>query len=928
MQDPNPTPDEGHSEPTREGEPLEFDAQTRAEGTAGPPQPTAIEKRFGRFEIIDVLGSGGMGTVFEARDTTLDRTVALKLLHASVAPKPQRRLLREAKALAKLSHPNVVQIFEAGLVEGRAFIAMELVRGQDLARWQRERHGWRECVEIYLQAARGLAAAHEEGLLHRDFKPGNCIIDESGRVRVLDFGLARPIHRLRHASRTTASEDAMSDGAQRIVEGRRRGVIGTLGYMPLEQLWRQPLDAKSDQFSLCVSLFEALHGQRPFSGSDIDDLIGRMLDGSIDDPPSKQRIPRALQRLLERGLGARPQHRWDSMEEFIEELESTLTPPRRRWWWGAAGLGVLGLSTGVWWSLRPSPCDDPSEALGTAWNEAQRARVSEALADTDEGLALSIPARLDEHAEHWMQSQRELCAAERDPASDPVKRTTHQTCLDEGRESLVQTVDLLLESEPELRLIAARRLQLPDLSRCSDPERFESYLPLPDDPDDAARARPLRLVLARCDLLIGSGRYDDALELLRSAIPEAEDLGFGPLLAEVELKHGTILSNQGQYEQANQHLEEAYARALEHGYAHTELLASNALAYVVGDLLDQHEAGLKWGLTAEARARQPWVAANVRHTTIELVGNIYYEQGRFSSALERYERALAAREASNPDDPGLDLTRANIALVLHEQGRYEDALPVLRDVLEVKLDRLGTDHPSVAHARLRLGMTLHRLGQHDAAMDLYTASLESYQASHGLVHPGSAAVLVEIGRLLVDRGEWADALAIHQHALWVSEQAFGPSHSHVAECWLGLGRVLTAYGQLEPARRHVERGVRIVEQALGPRHVYTGAALTQLGALQLQRGERAEARDTLERALGILEESEGPATTTAQARFALAQVLWSSPGERDDALSFARRARQTFAEVASADPEPLAALDAWLEHAQRPAPALPIDPPP
>jgi len=920
MQDPNPTPDDGHSEPTREGPPLELDAQTRAEGTAGPPEPTAIEKRFGRFEIIDVLGSGGMGTVFEARDTTLERTVALKLLHASVATRPQRRLLQEAKALARLSHPNVVQIFEAGLVDGRAFIAMELVRGQDLARWQHERHGWRECVEIYLQAARGLAAAHEQGLLHRDFKPGNCILDCSGRVRVLDFGLARPIHPLRHASRTTASDDAMSDGAQQIVEGRKRGVIGTLGYMPLEQLWRQPLSAKSDQFSLCVSLFEAVYGQRPFSGADIDDLIGRMLDGTIDEPPSTQRVPRALRRLLERGLAARPEHRWDSMEQLIEQFQAQLAPARRRWWWGAAGLGVIGLATGAWWSLRPSPCDDPSEALGEAWNEAQRARVSKVLEDSDAGLARSVPARLDDHAEHWMQSRRELCASERDATSDPVQRATHQTCLDEARESLVQTVDLLLESEPELRLIAAGRLELPDLSRCSEPERFESRLPLPEDPDEAARARPLRLILARCDLLIGAGRYDEALELLRPALVEAEDLGFGPLLADFELRHGSILSNQGHYEQANQHLEEAYARALEHGYAHTELLASNALAYVVGDLLDQHEAGLKWGLTAEARARQPWVEANVRHYTIELVGNIYYEQGRFSSALERYERALAARESANPDDPGLELTRANIALVLHEQGRYDDALPLLQEVLEAKIDRLGPDHPSVAHARLRLGMTLHRLGQHEAAMQLYSASLESYRDHHGPVHPGSAAALVEIGRLHLERGDLVPALAIHQHALWVSEQAFGPSHSHVADCWLGLGRILAAHGQLEPARRHLERGVRIVEQALGPRHVYTGTALTQLGRLEFDRGERAKAREILERALGILEESEGPSTTTAEARFALARVLWSYPGERDNALSIARRARQTFAESATADPEPLAALDAWLTQAQRPIP--------
>ena len=154
------------------------------------PEPQEPET-LGRFRVTGQLGRGGMGTVLEGYDPSLDRKVAIKVLHDKAGGRHRDRLVREAQALAQLSHPNVVQVFETGEVDGRLFIAMELVPGQTLRAWQSEPHGWAECVQIYVQAGRGLAAAHAVDIVHRDFKPANCIVDEQGRVRVLDFGLAR-----------------------------------------------------------------------------------------------------------------------------------------------------------------------------------------------------------------------------------------------------------------------------------------------------------------------------------------------------------------------------------------------------------------------------------------------------------------------------------------------------------------------------------------------------------------------------------------------------------------------------------------------------------------------------------------------------------------------------------------------------------------
>jgi len=883
--------------------PLELDARTRSEGfTTDPLPPVEVHQQFGRFEIVDVLGTGGMGTVFEARDTTLDRTIALKLLHPDVAQRSERRLLREAKALARLSHPNVVQVFEAGVVEGRAFIAMERVRGRDLARWQAEARPWRECVEVYLQAARGLAAAHDQGLVHRDFKPSNCILDATGRVRVLDFGLARPLG-AHHPPSLSVSLDPEPkpenehENEAPVLQARQR-ITGTLGYMPLEQLWHQPLDAHSDQFSLCVSLFEAVYRQRPFSGASLDQLIDRMLEGQIDRTPEPPRVPRRLRRLLERGLHARPEQRWPSMEALIVELETLLRPRRHRRAWGLAAVGGVVVATAAWWGLRDTPCRDPRAALAEAWDPLRREQVSEALSRADDPeLAAERLGRLDAHAEAWIDQQRAVCEAERDGATDPTQLAVRQTCLAESREELRELGGLLAEAEPDAVADTAKRLDaLLDPERCAQPERFQSPRPLPP-PAQAERARALRRQLARRYVRLTAGDANRALEGFEPELAAAKDLGFGPVLAEYEHFYGSALADEGHYTEANEHLERAYALALEHEYAQAELKASNALAYLVGDLLDQHDTGLKWGLTAEARARQPWVDPAMRHYTTELVANIYYEQGRFSQALERYRRSLDTRERLDPNDPMLPLSRANIALVLYEQGRYEQALPLLYAVLDQRLADAHPFDPGIAHARLRLSMALHQLGRDDEARPLLFAALDTYETTYGPDHPGVLAVLTELGRLRLDGGDLPGALAAYERAQSIAHRTLGPTHSHAAETWLGIAEILVGHGQLDAARRHAIRGLRISEQALGSRHIHTGAALALLGRVEYARGDRSAARDALERAVDVLEAGEGPPQQLAEARFALAIVLSTYPAERDATRQLARRAAQAYAEL-------------------------------
>ncbi len=346
-------------------------------------EPMAAE-RIGRFTVIRTLGSGGMGIVLEAYDSSLDRRLAIKLLREGVSSRNTRRLEREAQALAKLSHPNVVQVYETGTADGQMFIAMELVRGQTLKQWQQQRHPWRECVELYLQAGRGLAAAHARGLVHRDFKPGNTIVDQDGRVRVLDFGLV-------HESNMPTDDGPppvklpRSESALREALTQPGAVLGTVAYMPPEQLQGQTTDHASDQFSFCVSLYEAIYGERPHAGRTAHELIQAVREGTLRPAPRGVSVPPRLRRALLRGLRTEPGERWSSMNALVAELESIARPRQLGWATLIIGAGLFSLGVGLWQRSgveapepsRPPPAVTPkaSPACGAASGTCEKLDV-------------------------------------------------------------------------------------------------------------------------------------------------------------------------------------------------------------------------------------------------------------------------------------------------------------------------------------------------------------------------------------------------------------------------------------------------------------------------------------------------------------------------------------------------------------------------
>ncbi|MFZ5897034.1 MAG: serine/threonine-protein kinase PknK [Myxococcota bacterium] len=288
---------------------------------------------LGRYELLSKVGQGGMGAVFTARDPDLGRTVAIKLLHAGVE---DLRLEREARGLAQVSHPNVIAVYDVGRAAGRLFFAMEFVQGSTLRRWLSESERSREeILNVFMQAGRGLEAAHAAGLVHRDFKPDNVLVGDDGRVRVLDFGLVEGVAassssgslRPEVASPGSGYGSDSSSGAGRLtVNG---SVLGTPAYMALEQ-YSGAADQRTDQYSFCVALWEALYGRRPYDYASVVELLARLRSGPPPEPPPNADVPSWLERLLKRGLSRDPSARFASMSELLDLLESSMARTRAR----------------------------------------------------------------------------------------------------------------------------------------------------------------------------------------------------------------------------------------------------------------------------------------------------------------------------------------------------------------------------------------------------------------------------------------------------------------------------------------------------------------------------------------------------------------------------------------------------------------------
>ena len=785
-----------------------------------------VPDKLGRYVVLDVVGVGGMGVVCTAYDPKLDRKVALKLLRrreqddAARVSIGQARLQREARALAKLKHPNVVAVHDVDVVDDRLYIAMEYVEGQTLDTWlDAGVRPWRDIVGVFIQAARGLVAAHAANITHRDFKPANVRIEPSGRVVVLDFGLALA----NEGTGTTEDQprlDPITDldvptpePNRRLTAAGRR--VGTPAYMAPEQILGHDVGPATDQFAYGASLYEALYGVLPFRG-DASTAMWNAIEGAVAPPPKDRLVPPWLHRVVLRLLARLPEHRFADMHAVIGALEQGLGRRTRSRLLAAGVAGLVVLGGGAWAYGRQRACPGAAGRVDAHWNAARRDTLQREFEATAAPFAAHAAARtigtLDERAAAWKSAHVEICEATRVRGEQSDVLLDHRmACLDASLLELAAHVDVLAGADVELvEHAVSATLALGDPSRCRED--------LPDDADaapsasEADRVLALREQDAHARALIGAMRIQPAYDEASALWAAAAQLEHAPTRVAAR---------------------ETWARALElHGdfaEAGAELVA----------LI--HDAAAQRLFEAEATA---WT----RH--LQLLGNHLH---RAEQALdERLAAEVAVARAGDRPDQVASLAHA-LGVTLSAHGDHELAAEQFSASIRQAEAAPNPSAVGIAGARNDLGIALARLGRHREAEDAFAAALEANRRTQGATHPLVATNSLNLGHAIAEgRGDFEQAQALYASALAIREAVFGPDHAACGEVLVAQGSLARRRGDHAAAIVALRRAVTLFGGADGS-DLRVGMALNNLGVSQLAQGDTAAAIGSYTQAIALFD---------------------------------------------------------------------------
>jgi serine/threonine protein kinase len=861
---------------------------------AAPPNPPPSDPgqatlarggAIGRYVVLGLVGRGGMGEVYAAYDPELDRKVAVKLLRVKPGngvslPEGRQRTLREAQAIARLSHPNVVVVYDVGTFHDQVFIAMEFVEGNTVSFWlQAQPRSWQEVLRVFRAAGRGLAAAHDKGLVHRDFKPDNVMVGRDGEVRVMDFGLARqvtdkpeppagarppiapvdpaaplpvdPMETIQLNGPPSGPVTPPLDGAVPSSSGmfelqltRTGAMMGTPAYMAPEQFLGTATDARTDQFSFCVALYEALYGERPFAANTMFALTSAVVQGQVRDAPPNSKVPLWLRKVLLRGLRPQAEDRYASMGELIEALGKNPNAARRRAAVAvAAGLVPLALAFGVHQSLasHKSICSAGPAHLAGIWDlpgpeggeSSRAAAIRRAFQRTGKSYAnevfSTVSRILTGYARSWARQYREACEATQVRGEQSAEvLDLRMSCLRERLGGLRALTDVFSDANGavvENAVSAANNLGA--LSRCEDVTLLRSVVRPPEDPTTRARVAALHQRLAQLKALFDAGRWHEGLKDGPALVKAAKAVGYQPLTAETLALMGTLYLKANDARAAEVALTDSYLAA--DASKHDEVRAEDAtnLVWVVGYLQGRFGEAQRWAKNADAVLERLGGHERLRAWLLNNLGGMYEMKGEMEAALRAQQSALALKEKA-----------------------------------------LGRDHPDVGASEGNVAVVLQALGRNQEALEHEDRSVEILQKGLGAGHP-------ELATQLSNRGE-----------------------------------ILNALGRYRDARASFEKARIIWERELGLDNRNLAYALTGIGISYISEGDPGSAIVPLERAFKIREEHENDPSRRAETRFALARALWESGRDRARARALAEEAREGYA-LAELKPK-LADVESWL----------------
>ena len=794
-----------------------------------------VAKRLDNFVILSKLGSGAMGVVYAAFDDNLGRRVAIKLLRPSLS-RQTPRFQREAQALARLQHPNVVSVHHFGRHEDRLFLVMEFVAGKTLREWLKlGPHSREKVLSVFKDAGRGLAAAHEANLVHRDFKPDNVMVGDDGRVRVMDFGLV-------HEDGGGLEELLSSDGgsredrevAQRRLDSALNleltqpgALLGTPAYMAPEQHLGRPTDARADQFAFCVALWEALYGRRPFKGESWQELIDNVTNRNLVEPRRGADVPNWLRAVIERGLTTEPCERWDSMDELLEALDQDPTRRRRGLIAGAVSLTLVMSSIVGYRSYLDNEREEAAAAAAAAeqalharcaaegqgieqvWNPELRALVSKAMLGVDHPIAKDAwqrtAAAFDDYSAKWASARAQVCVEE---AEDPERATLARACLDARAQAIGSLARVFTKFKDDADILDAitSAASLPAVGDCIDDQLLDRNVSLPA-PEIVSEVEAVRQLIADAAANAAMGRFDTAKGEADAAVTEAERIGWSPLTAAALYQRGKSDISLDNYAAGERDLEAALFLAGEHD-SPVAINAAGALVFAAG-WQRRTEDALRWGKVGQLIVTNNDAEGTLFHAKfLADLGSVHgWEAQRthtaessaeaiacFKNALQIYERRLP------PEHPLQAFALNNLGVAHQEIERYADALVYHSRALELRKRNLPPSHPDIGYSHLGIGRVYFQQGKFELAVASLERALSNWETSYGEDALKIAYPMIDLGLSLEANGQFRAAQGHLERALKLREAATkGANPSELAMTRFALARVLWAQGKLARA---------------------------------------------------------------------------------------------------------------------------------
>ncbi|HET6585346.1 MAG TPA: serine/threonine-protein kinase [Nannocystaceae bacterium] len=748
----------------------------------------AVPITLGRYVVGERIGAGANGTVYSARDERLGRTVAIKVI-AIGAGRTRTQVVREARALAAVSHPNVVEVYDVVADAEHVGIVMQRLAGCSLRTWLERPRSRAEIMRVFAAIGRGLAAAHAQGVWHRDVKPSNVIVDRQGVPHLVDFGLAA----------------LLSAGVP----------VGTPAYAAPELVDGRPSDAAADQYGFCVALHEALVGERPTSAHEV----------SSD-------LPRRWRHAIERGLAEDPARRHRGMPALLAELQ----PRRPR---GMPALVVAVIGAAIVWALAPgdAACGGDELERSGVWNESRWRRVAAAFAESgadrdvvDDALGRVEPM-VQDWASAWTAARTMSCAAK--------TRDDEVACLVRSRARLDATLRMFESADAMVVARATRAIaNLPPPSRCGEP-------------DDAIVDMSARIALDDARTAYDLGRFADALAAARVLVVERGELGDEPTVAEARWLEGLALSELGDADLAIAALSAAYWSSERLGLDEIGVRAAASLVGIFGADRADLAAAQQWYRHASARIARGGVDPAANGQLLANWGTALYVAGRTEPALAAQLAAIDLFERSlGPSHPFLAAAHSAAGSTSIAMGRYDEALAHQEAALEIQLRVLGPSHPSTATSRQNLGAALLGLERYADAEPHLVAAVDTLARQLGADHPAVASAQVTLATIYSEEGRFAESIATYEAALATLSTVPSPlaiSAEH------NLAIVLMRAGRLAPALAHQRRVVERYTDERGPTRVETLRARFNLADILLANGDVEGARAVAEAAWAELD---------------------------------------------------------------------------